>query len=136
MKRLGFVVLLLLFVFSNSLLAQENYSHSNSEKMSFYVQLAHKDANYEQSLILIDEKDELDFWKDQKRYELDLLKNNKVAYQVYMIAKADAYHRHFKSCSITCNHTQHNLKMAKEYLSSNMGYATNEIGKNSGKKLE
>jgi len=121
MKRLGFVVLLLIFGYSNSLLAQDSNENPNLEKATFYEQRAKEDAAYEQSLVLNNEKDELDFWKDQKRYEQDLKKSDEAAYSSYMKAKKRAYHEHFQKCSGTCNHTRQNLKRAKEYLSPSNG---------------
>lgn len=131
MKRLGFVILLL-FGCSNFVLAQDHDVNSNLEKTSFFEQLAFKDADYEQSLVLNNEKDELDFWEDQKRYEQDLMNSDKAAYRSYMKAKKDAYHEHFQKCSSNCNHTKQNLKRAEEYLSSSQeGYMTNETVANS-----
>ncbi|MBO0323790.1 hypothetical protein J0X14_15880 [Muricauda sp. CAU 1633] len=117
MKRSGFVLFLLIFTFSNSILAQNHDGNPNAKKMSFYSQLAQKDAAYEQSLVLHSEKDELDFWKDQKRYEQDLKKSDEAAYRTYMKEKIEAYHQHFASCSISCYHTKQHLEKAKTYLS-------------------
>jgi len=123
MKRSGFVILLLIFIFSNSMLAQNQNGNPNAKKMSFYMQLAQKDAAYEQSWAFNSEKDELDFWKDQKRYELDLMESNEAAYQTYMKEKIAAYRRHFLTCSFACPHTKQNLERAKEYLSQSIyGY--------------
>ncbi|MER3376126.1 MAG: hypothetical protein RIM83_15915 [Allomuricauda sp.] len=131
MKRLGFVTLLL-FGCSNFVWAQDPDENSNLEKATFFEQLALKDADYEQSLVLSNEKDELDFWEDQKRYEQDLMKSDEAAYRSYMKAKKEAYHEHFQSCSNVCNHSKQNLKRAEEYLSSPQeDYTTNEIVANS-----
>ncbi|MEM7484255.1 MAG: hypothetical protein AAF348_03515 [Bacteroidota bacterium] len=83
----------------------------------FYEKLAQRDADYEQSLLLLSNQDESDYWADQRVYERNLGKMNFTSYLVYMKGKKDAYKEHLKSCTHDKPHSELYFQKAKEYLS-------------------
>jgi hypothetical protein len=97
------LISILLFISAN-MYAQEQASEE--ARISYYEQRAREDAAYEQSLNL-EEEEESDFWNDQERYEKELKKRDKKAYNAYMKGKHDAYAEHYEQCGNHCSHGPH-----------------------------
>ncbi|WP_133248399.1 hypothetical protein [Flagellimonas aquimarina] len=89
----------------------------NNKGLRFYEKLAKRDASYEQSMQLLGNQDESDYWIDQRNYERHLGKANFTSYLVYMKGKKDAYHEHVQTCDHKYRHSELYLEKAKEYLS-------------------
>lgn len=89
--------------------AQEN-------DLSFYENQAKKDAYKEQTAIFLNVDDEKDFWQDQVRYEKELKTKNRLAYQVYMTSKQEAYSKHAHSCNNQCTHSDYFYEKASIYF--------------------
>ncbi|WP_318312190.1 hypothetical protein [Flagellimonas crocea] len=89
---------------------------AQEEQNSFYENLAIKDAQYEQYFVFMNAEDEKDFWKDQKRYENDLRKQNSEWYHSYLNGKRIAYSQHAKACSSHCTHSELFFEEAKRYF--------------------
>ncbi len=99
--------------------------------LRFYEKLAQRDADYEQSLQLLSNQDEVDYWMDQRNYERHLGKANFTSYLVYMKGKKDAYNEHLQTCDHKTPHSDLYLEKAKEYLSlSDLEFS---LGQNSRK---
>ncbi|MFD2100550.1 hypothetical protein [Flagellimonas iocasae] len=117
MKQLGFLIPLLIFCFSDNTFAQHDQDGSGEEKRIFFGELAQRDAVHEQSLISYNKEDELDFWRDQERYEKDLQEHHHVAYNAYMEGKKEAYLDHAKLCGDKCTHSDSYFERAYFYYS-------------------
>lgn len=72
--------------------------------LQFYERLAQRDAAYERELRFSNEKDEQDYWDDQKNFEQLLLQKNPKAYQVYISNKGPSYIEHIQQCQKECTH--------------------------------
>ncbi|WP_157449700.1 hypothetical protein [Croceitalea dokdonensis] len=77
---------------------------NHQPSLSFYQQLAKKDASYEQGLNLPSSVDDDDFWKDQQIFEEQLLAKNPEGYRTYINKKAELYRIHELSCDESCRH--------------------------------
>lgn len=71
---------------------------------SFFAQQALEDAVFEQLQVFEFEKDESDFWQDQRAYERQLYQVNPSAFGEYVIAKRNAYRAHQPLCDQSCGH--------------------------------
>jgi len=135
-----FIVLILLPLTINSQVID-----SKKEEIAFYAAMAQKDALFEQSIPLDVEEDEMDFWRDQKKFEQDLKQNNYTAYKAYLQGKNEAYYFHEQHCDSSCNHGEYYYLQAsfyytygsKDYVSTlanvhrrNMAIGTGSITKN------
>ncbi len=87
----------------------------NVKNMDFYLELGFKDAIYEQTMGSISHEDEVDFWKDQKSFELQLKRKDPVAHQNYLNGKHIAYGQHKKHCNESCGHSDLYLRQASFY---------------------
>jgi hypothetical protein len=84
--------------------------------LSFYKELARKDAHREQTVAFSNIEDEKDFWMDQIQFENDLKVQNVPAYQVYMNEKRMAYSEHAEKCKNDCMHSDLYYKQAGFYF--------------------
>ncbi|WP_222983014.1 hypothetical protein [Flagellimonas meishanensis] len=100
------------FGFCTGMLAQK----TNGEYIN-YEDLALRDARYEQTMVMLNDEDERDYWKDQKKYENDLRRLNQNDYHSYMTVKSHAHSLHAKHCSSLCNHRDLYFKFIKHYTS-------------------
>ncbi len=104
---------------------------AQEDQYSFYKEQARKDANYEQSLVVVKAEDEEDYWKDQQRYENDLKKQNSTACMVYMNEKRAAYSEHAKLCGNHCIHSDYYYQQASFYFiynTDNQNFTEETIG--------
>ncbi|MGB5818479.1 MAG: hypothetical protein WBG90_03270 [Saonia sp.] len=85
------------------------------ESLSFFEHRALVDAQREQLLRLHLEKDELDFWKDQRNFEKALQQHSLNGYYTYLIGKRTAYAEHEKTCGQQCAHGDYYYLMAAYY---------------------
>lgn len=116
MKRFGFVLLLFSLVHLNSLDAQLHVDDPTKPLVGYFVQRALEDAVYEQSYSPSNVHDEIDFWADQKRYEMDLKNDNEIGYSAYMSMKKNAYQNHSRHCDKKCRHSEIYFKQISSYL--------------------
>lgn len=98
-KTLIFVFILGFWSFS---LAQDG--ELTASDVIFYESLAERDAIYEQEQRFSNEKDERDYWRDQKNFEIMLLQKNPQAYHVYISKKRPSYVDHIEHCHPDCGH--------------------------------
>ena len=120
---IGHIVIFLLCIpFGVS--AQENGTDSQLE---FYLQLAYKDAQYEQALQNLGPEDRADYWKDQQNFERALLEKNAHLHQAYINGKHIAYGQHQKRCSDNCEHSAAYFIQASYYAVKGVF----EVGSNS-----
>ena len=84
--------------------------------LSFYQELARKDALREQTIAFSNIEDEKDFWNDQIQFENDLRVQNVPAYQVYMNEKRMAYSKHAEKGKNDCTHSDFYYKQAGFYF--------------------
>ena len=94
------------------------YSQGQIEKqkaLTFFMEKALEDANYEQSIQLKNAEDEVDFWNDQRNYERALKKLSYTAYQVYVNTKLEAYDNHSLTCETPHKHSDHYFLQANFY---------------------
>lgn len=115
MKSVQILTLFFTCSFCLSAWAQNDVQHRKG--LRFYERLAERDAHYEQSLQLLGNQDESDYWIDQRNYERHLGKANFTSYLVYMKSKKDAYYEHMQTCNHKHQHSDLYLEKAKEYLS-------------------
>lgn len=115
MKPVQTLTLLFTCCFCLSTWAQNDVQYRKG--LRFYEKLAERDADYEQSLQLLGNQDESDYWIDQRNYERHLGKANFTSYLVYMKSKKDAYHEHMQTCEHKYKHSDLYLEKAREYLS-------------------
>ncbi|SHG72898.1 hypothetical protein [Flagellimonas flava] len=108
---------LLVFLISGLSLTAWSQERAHVQGLRFYENLAERDAHYEQGLHNLSAQDELDYWLDQRNYELQLGKANFSAYLVYMRVKKQAYQEHIQACDGSCIHSPLYLEKAREYLS-------------------
>lgn len=85
--------------------------------ITFYSNLAERDARNEQKLVLVNEEDHKDFWKDQKNFEAQLHDKNIKAYFIYLKSKGQAYQVHAIGCDANCNHSEEFYQKAAFYSS-------------------
>ncbi|MBJ6368315.1 hypothetical protein [Snuella sedimenti] len=123
MKSLKYVALLVAFVFSSIICAQEAEtsnelkatSETKVDKTSYYEKRALEDAKYEQQFKADNEEEELAFWEDQKTYEAELKARDRKAYRAYMRRKRKAYAEHYGHCDHHCHHSGHYYHHATFY---------------------
>jgi hypothetical protein len=115
MKWFGYVFVLVIFT-TNSVFAQNHKVDSKKQRISFFMERAQQDAKYEQTLVTGNKEDELDIWKDQKRFEKDLKDWDWASYDAYMFAKKNAYLKHDEVCEDHCNHTDYYFEQITPYL--------------------
>ena len=104
---------------------------AQEDQYSFYKEQARKDANYEQSLVVVNAEDEEDYWKDQERYEKGLKKHDSTAYKVYMNEKRAAYSEHAQRCGNDCIHSDFYYQQASFYFiysPENQNFSKETIG--------
>lgn len=108
--------------FSMGMLAQKIDSTPTN-----YKYLALRDAQYEQTMVVLNNEDENDFWKDQLTFENDLRSFDPDVYHTYMKAKCAAYILHAKDCNGNCGQGALFHKMMehyKSYLSYDSSHST------------
>lgn len=98
--RYGSTLLLMLICGMLSLNAQGGTKAS----LQFFEDKAWQDATFEQGLHWSNAEDELDFWKDQRKFEERLMKSDRAAYLAYLSQKKEAYLQHRESCDKSCEH--------------------------------
>lgn len=109
MKKIKALVIIMAGGLIINVNAQESKSVDDLKKQSepdtatYYEQRAYEDAKYEQEFNAKNEREDKSFWKEQKKYEKQLKKNNKIAYRAYIQGKKDAYAEHHQHC----NHNHH-----------------------------
>ncbi|MFN3138036.1 MAG: hypothetical protein ACE37L_10140 [Allomuricauda sp.] len=89
---------------------------AQNSNLSFYKELAQKDALREQTIAFSNIEDEKDFWNDQIQFENDLRVQNVAAYQVYMNEKRVAYSNHAEECKNGCTHSDLYYQQAGFYF--------------------
>ncbi len=94
-----------------SLQAQEAEMNS----LEFFELRAHQDAAYEHHLQWNHREDEVDYWKDQQRFEEKLRKKYFLAYRTYREHKKKAYLIHEQECDKSCAHGDYYLMYASYY---------------------
>ena len=111
------IFLLLAFSIFGTINSQEKEDKQNEDaKVSYYKKRAKEDAKFEKEFKANTKKEERKFWKHQKSYERELKSNDKVAYEVYMQGKKDAYSEQHDYCSNHhCNHSYYYHNHAKFY---------------------
>jgi hypothetical protein len=73
-------------------------------KEDYYKERAKEDAQFEQEFNSKSKSEDKSFWKDQRAYEKELKKKDKIAHKAYMQGKKDAYAEHNNHCDAHCNH--------------------------------
>ena len=86
------------------------------DKAAFYARMGLVDGLYEQEVRFDSEKDELDFWKDQRAFEYTLLRKEPEGYQNYLKAKHDVYAAHGALCGPDCKHGDYYWLQASYYV--------------------
>ncbi|AWX44863.1 hypothetical protein HME9304_01868 [Flagellimonas maritima] len=129
MKAIRFILLVLICSYSLGIVAQQ--SANSVIGLRFYERLAQRDADYEQSLFLLSNQDESDYWADQENYERHLGKIDFTSYLVYMKSKKDAYAEHLGNCEHKMSHSELYFQKAKAYVS--LLDSDYELGKNASK---
>lgn len=97
----GTLLMLMLLAGLMTVRAQE---HNHQASLEFFEDKARQDAAYEQGLHWNNAEDELDFWKDQRRFEEQLMKVDRPAFIAYLQNKKAAYLEHRESCDSSCEH--------------------------------
>lgn len=82
----------------------------------FYAEQARTDGLTEQELTFAIEKDEWDYWKDQRAYERQLYIKDAASYAAYIRSKKDVYAAHQPLCSDACGHGDYYFIQASFYL--------------------
>ncbi len=85
--------------------------------LKFYTDLAERDASNEQGMVLVNEEDHQDFWKDQNDFEMHLRNQNLEGYTIYLKRKGNSYRMHEISCNDSCNHSEEYYNKASFYKS-------------------
>lgn len=121
-KTLTFIVAL-----GFSLIIQAQESEISNEKIidkeSYYQKRAKEDAKYEQQLTSENkEVEEETFWKEQKNYESNLKRKDRIAYNAYIKGKKEAYASHYEHCNSHCHHSDHYYDHASFYYYRYDGY--------------
>jgi hypothetical protein len=101
MNTLKAALFLIVFAFTLNVNAQEDTD--TKQGTAYYQQRAAEDAKYEQEYQAKNDREDKAFWKEQKKYEKQLKKNNRRAYRAYIQGKNDAYAEHHQHC----NHDHH-----------------------------
>lgn len=109
MNTIKAALFLIVFGFTLNVNAQDDNSPDTTQKdtkqatVTYYQQRAAEDAKYEQEYKAQNDSEDKAFWKEQKKYEKQLKKNNRKAYRAYIQGKKDAYAEHHNHC----NHDHH-----------------------------
>lgn len=117
MKRVKNILTLIILCFSYVMVAQETEVSEDTkpDKTTYYQNRAEEDAKFEQQFTAENKNEEKAFWKEQKRYEKDLKKRDRVAYNAYMKGKRDAYREHYAHCDHHCHHSHYYYSHASFY---------------------
>lgn len=86
------------------------------DKTAFYARMGHADGLYEQEVRFATDKDEVDYWKDQRAYEYALLQGEPEGYLSYLKAKHEVYAAHHALCSPACRHGDYYWLQASYYI--------------------
>jgi len=78
--------------------------------------MGHVDGVYEQEVRFTSDRDELDYWKDQRAYEYALLREAHEGYQSYLKAKQEVYVAHRALCNPSCSHGDYYWLQASYYI--------------------
>jgi len=112
MKSNSVHILIFLLCVSFVVTAQEQ---GMDAKLDFYLQMAYRDAQYEQTLSALGVEDQADYWKDQRAFERELLHKTPDLHQAYINGKHIAYGQHQKRCGTQCGHSDMYLRQASYY---------------------
>ena len=123
MKVIKSIFTIILFFSATFIFAQDSEKKSKADIKRYYQQRAKEDAKFEQDFKGISKADENKFWKEQKEYEKELKKRDRVAYKAYLQGKKDAYSEHYEHCNNHCEHSTHYQYHANFYY---YGYYNNE----------
>ena len=93
-------------------------SVSGVKTVDFFIIQAWTDARYEQTVRLGSEREEIDFWTDQRAFERELYRREPGAYSAYVRAKGQAYARHQANCGTACGHGDFYFRQASFYAQS------------------
>ena len=88
---------------------------SDGKPADFFISQAWSDARYEQSVRLGSEREEIDFWTDQRAFERALYRSDPGAYKTYVRAKGQAYAMHQGTCTAACRHGDFYFRQASYY---------------------
>ena len=122
MKTIKAIVFILFFTFLTNLNAQEAKVNANTQvaindNASYYQQRGMEDARYELQFEAKNKAEEREFWSEQKKYETNLKKKNRVAYKVYIESKRNSYAAHYDHCNDHCHHSEYWYQHAGYYYS-------------------
>lgn len=92
------------------------WMRAQKDQLSFFSGMGQADGVYEQAVLFSTEQDELDYWKDQRAFELALLRQNPGAYRIYLEAKHQVYAAHRHLCGPTCKHGDYYWLQASFYI--------------------
>jgi V8-like Glu-specific endopeptidase len=117
MKTKKFTLTIVALCCSYMIFAQstEASNVSKQDKTSYYEMRAKEDAKYEQQLRTDSKEEDEDFWKEQKDYEKELKRRDRVAYRAYMRGKKDTYKAHYHNCDHHCLHSDRYYQYATFY---------------------
>lgn len=122
MKTTKIILIVLFFPFLTYLNAQEAKVSSNAQvtindNASYYQQRGMEDARYELQFKTKNKDEERAFWSEQKKYERNLKKENRIAYKVYIESKRNSYAAHYDHCNDHCYHSDYWYQHAGYYYS-------------------
>lgn len=83
---------------------------------TFFVSQAQSDGVFEIGLEFSSEKDEWDYWKDQRKYERELYRKSPGYYAAYILAKREVYAAHRHLCGDECQHGDYFYIQSAFYL--------------------
>lgn len=117
MKLFKTFIFILAFGISFITNAQKPKTHNEKKlsKESYYKKRALEDATYEQQFSAETKAEEETFWKEQKKYETNLKRNDRKAYRAYIKGKEDAYFSHYENCNNHCHHSDYYYHHASFY---------------------
>ena len=83
---------------------------------TFYTTRAQADGLFEIGLVFASEKDEWDYWKDQRVYEREIYRQDPLYYTTYILAKRKVYAGHRPICGERCHHGDYFYIQSSFYL--------------------
>ncbi len=90
--------------------------HEHGDAHRFFASQAQSDGLFEQQVTFTSEKDEWDFWKDQRAYERQLYKKDVSFYVAYILSKRNVYAAHQPICGDRCQHGDYFYIQSAFYL--------------------
>lgn len=88
---------------------------AQKDELSFFSKMGNSDGLYEQAVRFSAEQDELDYWSDQRAFEVALFGQKPAAYRHYVQAKHAVYAAHRPLCDATCKHGDYYWLQASYY---------------------